>query len=55
MTQRYEYTIKEISNGWIVTVENNHKDDCMHQYFGNKTDAAKYVIKLLGEIVDEQT
>lgn len=53
MTQRYEYTIKEISNGWVVTVEDNHKDSYLHQYFASKTNALEYVIKLLRELVDE--
>lgn len=53
MTQRYEYTIKEISNGWVVTVEDNHKDDNLHQYFSDKVEALEYVIKLLGDIIDE--
>lgn len=53
MTQRYEYIIKEISNGWIVTIDlNGENSDITHQFFADKTNALEYVIKLLGDMVD---
>ncbi len=54
MTQRYDYTIKELHNGYLVTASDNHKDESENRYFTNRSDAAEYVIKLLGELVDEQ-
>lgn len=43
---RYDYTVREISNGWLVLVETPDDMGTVSTYFDNEFDAFSYVSDL---------
>lgn len=47
---RYDYTIKQISNGWLVLMEEPDQNGTQSTYFADKFDAMQHVAKRLVDL-----
>lgn len=48
---RYDYTIREISNGWLVLIDETHNEGgTTSTYFENKFEAFNYVAQTLVDL-----